>query len=215
MRLSSSTVSLDRLMKVHRETMDYGDLDEIQWKNPEWINQFGLNTGNVLDYFSESPFYDRTSNNQVIKMQFQFQPPPPNITTPLEYTKYIESKLMEMVGIEFVVAHIREPDFWIIRKQNRLNKESVQILQSYYIIGANIYQSPRLYRLISSRLLNLTYLIKKVINLLNNLAEYKFDDKSESTAESTTQTPFTPAITNDTKEINLDSLLNDALNHSR
>ncbi|CAH6723649.1 mediator of RNA polymerase II transcription subunit 6 [[Candida] jaroonii] len=144
-------------------------LDEIQWKIPEWINQFGLHTGNVLDYFSESPFYDRTSNNQVIKMQFQFQPPPPNIQTPLEFTKYFENKLIEMVGIEFIIAYVREPDFWIIRKQNRLNKENVQILNDYYIIGANIYQSPKIYDLLSSRLLNSTLSIKNSINLLNQL----------------------------------------------
>ncbi|EGV63777.1 Mediator of RNA polymerase II transcription subunit 6 [Yamadazyma tenuis] len=198
--------------------MSYGELDEIQWKNPEWINQFGLNTGNVLDYFSESPFYDRTSNNQVFKMQFQFQPPPPNLNTPLEYTKYFESKLSDMVGIEFVIAYIREPDFWIIRKQNRFSRDNVQILQSYYIIGANIYQSPKLYRLISSRLLNSTYSIKTAINLLNNLNEFKHDDDKADTSSngnSTTQTPFTPAVTQPKKEINFDSILDDALNHSR
>ena len=41
-------------------------LDEIQWKSPEWIQHFGLHSSNVLDYFAESPFYDRTSNNQVL-----------------------------------------------------------------------------------------------------------------------------------------------------
>lgn len=144
-------------------------LDEIQWKNPEWISQFGLHTGNVLDYFSESPFYDRTSNNQVIKMQFQFQPPPPNITTSLEFTKYFENKLIDMVGIEFILAYIREPDFWIIRKQNRVNKDRVQILDDYYIIGANVYQAPKFYDLLLSRLLNSTLCIKNSINLLNEL----------------------------------------------
>lgn len=205
--------------------MDYQSLDEIQWKNPEWINQFGLFTGNVLDYFSESPFYDRTSNNQVIKMQFQFQPPPPNITTPLEFTKYFENKLMDMVGIEFVLAYIREPDFWIIRKQNRLSKDHVNILQDYYIIGANIYQSPKIYHLISSRLLNSTYLIKNSINLLNSLNEFKFDDDlinahnnntsssaTNTVSNTTTNTPITPAIQTEKKDpVNFDSILNETL----
>lgn len=190
------------------------ELDEIQWRNPEWINQFGLNTGNVLEYFSESPFYDRTSNNQVLKMQFQYQPPPPNLNTPLEYTRYFESKLMEMVGIEFVVAYIREPDFWVIKKQNRLNRDSVQVLQSYFIIGANIYQAPTLYKILGSRLLSSTYFIKNTIRSLNDLAEFKYDEDSkvDSTTNSNTQTPFTPSAMGEKKEINFDSMLNDALN---
>lgn len=52
--------------------MNVTPLDELQWKSPEWIQVFGLRTENVLDYFAESPFFDKTSNNQVIKMQRQF-----------------------------------------------------------------------------------------------------------------------------------------------
>ncbi|QQP52396.1 Mediator of RNA polymerase II transcription subunit 6 [Caligus rogercresseyi] len=41
----------------------------ISWHDSAWIPM--LNAGNVLDYFSErsNPFYDRTCNNEVIKMQ--------------------------------------------------------------------------------------------------------------------------------------------------
>ncbi|KAK9327775.1 MED6 mediator subfamily complex component-domain-containing protein, partial [Lipomyces starkeyi] len=44
---------------------------------PEWIQMFGLRTDNVLEYFVQSPFYDRASNNQVLKMQSQFNTPSP------------------------------------------------------------------------------------------------------------------------------------------
>ncbi|CAK7901584.1 mediator of RNA polymerase II transcription subunit 6 [[Candida] anglica] len=143
-------------------------LDEIQWKSPEWIQQFGLHTQNVLDYFSESPFYDRTSNNQVIKMQLQFQTVPLNVHP----QTYIESKLLEMVGIEFAIVHVKEPGFWIIRKQNRLSPTSTIVQQDYYIIGANIYQAPKVYDILSSRLLSSIRSVKSSLDLLNKLSNY-------------------------------------------
>lgn len=147
-------------------------LDEIQWKSPEWIQQFGLHTGNVLDYFAESPFYDRTSNNQVLRMQFQFQQIPPNVHP----QRYLQSKLTEMVGVEFVVAHVREPDFWIIRKQRRLDPNSTLTEQDYYIIGANVYQSPKIYDILSARMLSTTLLIKKSIDLMNKMSTFSISD---------------------------------------
>ena len=41
----------------------------ISWHDSAWIPI--LNAGNVLDYFSErsNPFYDRTCNNEIVKMQ--------------------------------------------------------------------------------------------------------------------------------------------------
>lgn len=147
-------------------------LDEIQWKNPEWIQHFGLHTGNVLDYFSESPFYDRTSNNQVLRMQFQFQQVPPG-TNP---SMYMQQKLREMTGIEFIVAFYRDPDFWIIRKQRRFSQDEVQIQQDYYIIGANVYQAPKIYEILSSRLLFSVLSLKKSVDLLSKMSKFSISD---------------------------------------
>lgn len=147
-------------------------LDEIQWKSPEWIQQFGLHTGNVLDYFAELPFYDRTSNNQVLRMQFQFQQMPPNIHP----QKYFQSKLAEMVGVEFVVAFVREPDFWIVRKQRRLDANHTLTEQDYYIIGANVYQSPKIYDILSSRLLLSVLSMKNSLALLNSMSTFSISE---------------------------------------
>lgn len=147
-------------------------LDEIQWKSPEWIQQFGLHTGNVLEYFTESPFFDRTSNNQVLKMQLQFQQIPPLINP----ITYFQTKLSEMIGVEFVIAYVKEPDFWIIRKQKRFNQLNSIPQQDYYIIGANIYQAPKIFDLLSSRLLSSVLSIKKSLELSNKLSNYSISD---------------------------------------
>lgn len=148
------------------------ELDEIQWKLPEWIQQFGLHTGNVLDYFSESPFYDRTSNNQVLRMQFQFQQVPPG----MHPQKYLQLKLTEMVGIEFVVAYVREPDFWIVRKQRRIDPTTTVTEQDYYIIGANVYQAPLIHDILSSRLLSTVMSMRKLTALLNSMSAFSVSE---------------------------------------
>lgn len=149
-------------------------LDEIQWKSPEFIQQRGLHTGNVLEYFALSPFYDRTSNNQVLTMQFQFQ----QIQIPLgmSFQQFFQLKLQEMTGTEFIIAFNREPDFWIVRKQQRLDTNFARTLQDYYIIGANVYQAPKIYDVLSSRLLSSVLSIKNSIDLLNDMTKFHILD---------------------------------------
>lgn len=153
-------------------------LDEIQWKWPEFIQQRGLHTANVLEYFALSPFYDRTSNNQVLTMQFQFQ----QIQIPLgmSFQQFFQLKLQEMTGTEFIIAYVREPDFWIVRKQQRLDANSARTLQDYYIIGANVYQAPKIYDVLSSRLLSSVLSIKNSIDLLNDMTKFQILDGGHS-----------------------------------
>lgn len=67
-------------------------LSELTSSSTEWVAAFGLSRQNVLDYFSEvgsttssaegrgaefsqSPFFDRQSTNQQLRMQTRFQMP--------------------------------------------------------------------------------------------------------------------------------------------
>ncbi|KAG2736870.1 hypothetical protein G9P44_000960 [Scheffersomyces stipitis] len=153
-------------------------LDEIQWKSPEFIQERGLHTGNVLEYFSLSPFYDRTSNNQQLMMQFQFQ----QIQIPVNTTfqQFFQEKLREMTGVVFVIAYNREPDFWIIRKQLQLDPQNAVTLQDYYIIGANVYQAPKVYDVLSSRLLSSVLQLRNSIDLLNKMTQFHVSDGGHS-----------------------------------
>lgn len=186
-------------------------LDELQWKSPEWIQAFGLRTDNVLDYFAESPFFNKTSNNQVIKMQRQFSQAPPDPASqeakhrsgesevmtgiPLHQqeqnefshleparksllSRYpvhamLERELSKMTGIEYVLAYLQEPDFWVIKKQNRLGPQQVQVLQDYYIIGANVYQSPTIFRIVQSRIMAASYHLSDTLDQLHKLTEFQ------------------------------------------
>jgi mediator of RNA polymerase II transcription subunit 6 len=49
------------------------NLTSVQWRHPEYLAHVGaLSIHNVMDYFSESPFWDRQSTNQVLRMQTQY-----------------------------------------------------------------------------------------------------------------------------------------------
>ncbi|XP_040831300.1 mediator of RNA polymerase II transcription subunit 6 isoform X1 [Ochotona curzoniae] len=106
----------------------------ISWVDSSWIPI--LNSGSVLDYFSErsNPFYDRTCNNEVIKMQ----------RSTLEH-------LNQMVGVEYILLHAQEPILFIVRKQQRQSPSQVFPLADYYIIAGVIYQAPDLGSVINSR----------------------------------------------------------------
>lgn len=48
-------------------------LSHLQWRATEWLLAFGpLSPAIVMDYFVMSPFFDRTSNNAVLRMQMQY-----------------------------------------------------------------------------------------------------------------------------------------------
>ncbi|CAI4063636.1 mediator complex subunit MED6 SKDI_08G1010 [Saccharomyces kudriavzevii IFO 1802] len=195
--------------------MNVTPLDELQWKSPEWIQVFGLRTENVLDYFAESPFFDKTSNNQVIKMQRQFsQLNDPNVSVNMsqnimnlsdgkngnvedefayvdparkqilfKYPMYrqLEEELMKLGGTEYVLSSVREPDFWTIKKQKRVNETGagssrgpkIIPLQDYYIIGANVYQSPTIFKIVQSRLMSTSYHLSSTLESLYDLIEFQ------------------------------------------
>ncbi len=43
------------------------NLTSTCWKDDLWLQHCQLHPASVLDYFSNSPFYDRTCNNELAK----------------------------------------------------------------------------------------------------------------------------------------------------
>ncbi|KAI8374783.1 mediator complex, subunit Med6 [Blakeslea trispora] len=131
------------------------DLTSVEWRDMNWIERMGgfQNQQMVLDYFAQSPFWDRQCNNQVLTMQTQYN----DLRQPYEVT--LEA-LRKMTGIEFAVVH-EQPPVWIIQKRYRRGPQpdDVNPIATYYIMGANVYQSPTIYSVIANRL------VSKVITL--------------------------------------------------
>jgi mediator of RNA polymerase II transcription subunit 6 len=116
-----------------------------------------------LEYFSErsNPFYDRTCNNEILKMQ----------RLPIEQLRYaIHTTLAtttdavtncvivrtgsKFQGIEYILLHCQEPILYVIRKQDRLTPTQATPIADYYIIAGVVYQAPDLHSLINSRILS-------------------------------------------------------------
>ncbi|KAK4885175.1 hypothetical protein RN001_001446 [Aquatica leii] len=109
----------------------------LSWHDSAWIPI--LNTSNVMDYFSErsNPFFDRTCNNEIVKMQ-----------------RLNPEQLQNMTGLEYVLLHVQEPILYVIRKQHRHTPQQVTPLADYYIIAGVVYQAPDLASVLNSRLLS-------------------------------------------------------------
>ena len=73
----------------------------VSWCDSAWIPV--LNQGNVMDYFTErtNPFYDRTCNNEVLKMQ---------------KLGVLDAQLTSMQGTEYCLLHVQEPILYVIRQ---------------------------------------------------------------------------------------------------
>ncbi|EGG00211.1 uncharacterized protein MELLADRAFT_93773 [Melampsora larici-populina 98AG31] len=129
------------------------DLCHVQWRSLAWVLENGpLNETNAMEYFSHSPFYDRRSTNQVLRMQSMFSGQPP-----LD-SKAEKEALKKLVGIEYTLVvskpeDDREGGLFVIEKRDRKNPEESYPITSYYILKTCIYQSPSFHAALSCRLL--------------------------------------------------------------
>nr|CAG4642059.1 EOG090X0E0D [Eurycercus lamellatus] len=108
----------------------------ISWHDSAWIPI--LNPTNVMDYFQSNtnPFYDRTCNNEIVKMQ-----------------RLNMDHLSNLTGLEYMLLHVQEPILYVIRKQHRHSATAVTPLADFYIIAGVVYQAPDLGSVINSRIL--------------------------------------------------------------
>lgn len=116
----------------------------ISWHDFNWIPF--LNATNVMDYTSNT-FYDRTCNNEIVKIQRQSM-----------------EQLKNMVGIEYILLHVKEPILYIVRKQHRHSLEDTTPLADYYIIAGRVYQAPDLASVFNSRILSTVHNLQQAFD---------------------------------------------------
>jgi mediator of RNA polymerase II transcription subunit 6 len=110
-----------------------------------------------MDYFTEksNPFYDRTCNNEIVKMQRQS----------LEH-------LNNMVGVEYILLHVQDPILYVVRKQHRHSPTEATPLADYYIIAGTVYQAPDLASVFNSRLLSTVHNLQSAFEEVSSYAKY-------------------------------------------
>ncbi|KAI9032655.1 MED6 mediator sub complex component-domain-containing protein [Phycomyces nitens] len=167
------------------------DLTSVEWRDTNWLERVGgfQNQQMVLDYFAMSPFWDRQCNNQVLSMQTQYN----DLRQPYEAT--VEA-LRKMTGIEFAVIH-EQPPVWVIQKRFRRGPapDDVNPIATYYITGANVYQSPTIYSVIANRLLTSLFHVNSAFKETQAMMEfhpakgYSWKANNPTNEKSTTGTP--------------------------
>lgn len=142
--------------KMGPETSE--DLTTVMFRDDGFLSRCGLNEGNVMEYFAMSQFYDPRCNNHTIRMQH-----------------LPDSVLENMAGIQYSVS-TATPDLYIVTKANRtLNPPSLEPICSYYVFGGNIYQSPTMHAILSSRMLQTLHYLRKAFDSVRGASAVSAD----------------------------------------
>jgi mediator of RNA polymerase II transcription subunit 6 len=130
---------MDELNSPLGERAQGASLAHVVWSDPQWLERYPLTFENVLTYFSRSPFYDPTCNNELVRMQMH----PELQGEMLYYTQREEELLLGMQGVEYVpLCSSDAHELFIIRKQVRRSADEVHVTNLYYILYGQVYEAP-------------------------------------------------------------------------
>ncbi|KCZ80342.1 hypothetical protein H312_02249 [Anncaliia algerae PRA339] len=112
----------------------------------------------ALEYFRNSPFYDKQCNNEILRMQMQY-----NANMKIN----INERLKEMVGVEY---SFREniSNIFIIQKSYRKDNEKTILLDLYYIMNGIVYKAPTDKSIFTSRFINSVASLNKALDIYND-----------------------------------------------
>ncbi|XP_017786718.1 PREDICTED: mediator of RNA polymerase II transcription subunit 6 isoform X2 [Nicrophorus vespilloides] len=127
----------------------------LSWHDSAWIPVLSMD--NVMDYFSErsNPFFDRTCNNEIVKMQ-----------------RLSPDQLNNMTGLEYVLLHVQAPILYVIRKQHRHSPTQATPIADYYIIAGTIYQAPDVASVLNSRMLSCVHHLQASFDEASSFSRY-------------------------------------------
>ncbi|PVG02284.1 MED6-domain-containing protein [Serendipita vermifera] len=131
------------------------------WMFQEYLQVRGpLTEENVMEYFEESFLFDRSSNNNVLRMQTQHADPNYRMSRP-----EMENELKRFTGKEYALVHAQPPLF-VIQQRDRLSPTEVRPTAVYFILNNVLYSAPDLYTLLSTKLTNALSMIQSSLDTL-------------------------------------------------
>jgi hypothetical protein len=186
-----------------RHTQEVGssrkNLMDVQFIDIQWLNMYGLRRDNALEYFYTSPFFDISSNNQIIRIQG------------VDMSQH-DSILQGMIGTEYVLDDINtsEPNLFVVREQHRRSRRygDVDLINVFYILNGIVFQCPDFLDLLKSRISKTAnYLAHSFETAKNSVAWHVSftDDGYNQTAPGLRL--WTPEVDSDTENQNVDKSL--------
>lgn len=142
------------------------EMTGISFRDQLWLNSFPLERALAFDYFALSPFYERSCNNEQLRMRS---------IHPLD-----TSHLSKMMGTEYMLHEVQEPNLFVFRKQKRDGPEKVTPISAYYVLDGTIYQAPNLHNVIGSRVVRALYYISRAFSeAATKLEKIGYDSEAE------------------------------------
>jgi len=129
----------------------------------------------LIEYFSHSPFYDRTSANERFAK--------------LVNPKEIDEFMAISAGKQYLKEHARPPRLYCILRQVRHNESSVTPTGMFYIIDGNIYEAPTLRAVAENRLMTSIFHLQNSFKIFSTFTEwdpikdYSWDRKKSEDVE--------------------------------
>ncbi|OIR58627.1 MAG: Mediator of RNA polymerase II transcription subunit 6 [Amphiamblys sp. WSBS2006] len=123
----------------------------VCFRDIDWLSSSPLTQDTALEYFSLSQFYDKTCNNEVLKMQSEKK---------LSHGEITE-RLPKMLGVEYAVE-TKTRSLFLVTKQERKQAE-ISPLEIYYILDGTVYMSPSLCDLTLARVDSALHFLEKAL----------------------------------------------------
>lgn len=152
-------------------------MENICFVDTNFISFNPLNESNIIEYFSTSPFYDPSCNNEVLKMQSQYS------------GNKITQEVNTLKGLYFILDYKNEENtLFVIRKSINEGDKHVN-LNFYYVIFGHIYEAPTNISLFQSKTTEIFWQLNKLIDgMIEDLSfdplELKPSNKEDSVEDS-------------------------------
>ncbi|KAJ3183983.1 Mediator of RNA polymerase II transcription subunit 6 [Gaertneriomyces sp. JEL0708] len=141
----------------------YQDLTHVSWKDTGFLQMFGLNEQNIMDYFARSPFYDLSCINEQLRMQSMHN----------QHLSAEQLDKRQMTGIDYELLYaIPQSGLFVITVGNRRSPTQVDTIGAYYVIEGTVYQSPDLYTLLSNRIYTSLHHVESAFQEVQSQATY-------------------------------------------
>ena len=132
----------------------------LVFKDIHWLNVTGglSSARRVLEYFYSSPFYDKTSDNEALRLQGV-------MNVEFDY-------LLGLRGIQYICDEMIKNPYdsntfiYVVKKIRRNSAKNYDVLDIYYCLEGEIYKVPDFYGLIKTRYQATAHEIKNSFNSL-------------------------------------------------